>query len=128
MTLPLSSPAIPHQVHDVGTEARSGGEDERRGSSIAHLLSGTPHVCRRVQDSHGVPHALLFLRQGRRHEYSARQRCVHKRTRNVEGACFHDWRHNFYRFCPILGKRKGRFLGGFIGFPSTKSTPCFFWG
>jgi hypothetical protein len=48
MTLSLSSPAIPNQVQDVGTDARSFGEDEGRRSSRAHILSGTPHVYRRV--------------------------------------------------------------------------------
>jgi hypothetical protein len=57
-------------------------------------------VCRRVQDAYGVPHVWLVLRQARRHEYSARQQCVHTGKRNVHGAGFHDWRHDFYRLCP----------------------------
>ena len=50
------------------------------GWSRAHLLSGTSHVYRRVQDSHGIPHVLLVLRHRRRHEYSARQQGVHTRV------------------------------------------------
>ena len=84
MTLPLSSPATTTQGHDVGTDARSCGEDEGRGSSRAPLLSGTPSVSRRVQDLHGVPHVLLVLRQGKRPKYRARQRGMHKRKRNVQ--------------------------------------------
>jgi len=44
------------------------------------------YVSRRVQASHGVLHVVLVLRQGKRHEYSARQRGVQKGKRNVQGS------------------------------------------
>ena len=63
------------------------------------------YVSRRVQASHGVLHVVLVLRQGKRHEYSARQRGVQKGKWIVQGACVHDWRHDVYGMCPMLGNK-----------------------